>query len=327
MLPSFTIVRPTSLAEALAQLATGDSRLHGGGTDLLGCLHDGVFATPKVVSLSRIQELRGITRAADGGLRIGALTTISELIASGDVAERYRALHQAAQVVASPQLRNQGTLAGNLCQKPRCWYYRGDFPCLRKGGERCFAYDGENQYHCIFGGDMCFMVHPSDTAPALAALGAVCRVAGPGSTRSVPVEALHVPPSDDPQRETVLDPDEIVTEIVLPPLPAGTRSSYRKVRARASWNFALAGAALVVRFDGAQVAEARVFLSGAAPVPWRSRAVEQAIVGRPLDAGTIAAAADAAVAGAEPLAKNAYKLPMFRGLIIDELEKVAASSA
>jgi xanthine dehydrogenase YagS FAD-binding subunit len=323
MLPSFSIVRPTSLDEALAQLAGGDARIHGGGTDLLGCLHDGVFATPKVVSLSRIRELRGIARTADGGLRVGALTTISELIANSDVAGRYRALHQAAQVVASPQLRNQGTLAGNLCQKPRCWYYRGEFHCLRKGGERCFAFEGENQYHCIFGGDTCFIVHPSDTAPALAAHGAVCRVSGPSSSRSVPVDALHVRPSQDPQRETVLDPDEVVTEIVLPPAPAGVRSSYRKVRARASWDFALAGVAMAVRFDGAQVADARVFLSGAAPVPWRAAAVEQAIVGRALDAATIATAAEAAVAGAEPLAKNGYKLPLFRGLITDELEKIA----
>ena len=324
MLPSFSIVRPTSLEEALSQLSAGDARIHGGGTDLLGCLHDGVFATPKVVSLSRVQELRGITRTADGGLRIGALTTISELIANRDVADRYRALHQAAQVVASPQLRNQGTLAGNLCQKPRCWYYRGEFHCLRKGGDHCFAHDGENQYHCIFGGDMCYIVHPSDTAPALAALGAVCRVSGPSSSRSVAVDALHVRPSENPQRETVLEPQEIVTETVLPPPAAGTRSSYRKVRARASWDFALAGVAMALRFDGAVVAEARVFLSGAAPVPWRAAGVEQAIVGRALDAAAIAAAAEAAVAGAEPLAKNGYKLPLFRGLITDELEKIAA---
>jgi xanthine dehydrogenase YagS FAD-binding subunit len=326
MLPSFSIVRPTSLDEALAQLAAGDARIHGGGTDLLGCLHDGVFATPKVVSLGRVQELRGISRTAEGGLSIGALTTISELIANAGVAERYRALHQAAQVVASPQLRNQGTVAGNLCQKPRCWYYRGEFHCLRKGGEKCFAYEGESQYHCIFGGDMCYIVHPSDTAPALAAHGAVCRISGPGATRSVPVDALHVRPSQDPHRETVLEPDEILTEIVLPPPAAGTRSSYRKVRPRASWNFALAGVALALRFDGAAVAEARVFLSGAAPVPWRATGVEQVIVGRVLDAVTIAAAAEAVVEGAEPLAKNGYKIPLFRGLVTDELEKLAARS-
>jgi len=325
MLPSFSIVRPTTLDDALAQLADGEARIHGGGTDLLGCLHDGVFSTPTVVSLGKLPGLAGINTAADGGLQIGAMTTISEIVENDDVTARYGALAQAARVVASPQLRNQGTIAGNLCQKPRCWYYRGDFHCLRKGGELCFAYDGENQYHCIFGGDLCYIVHPSDMAPALAAHGAICRVSGPGSSRSVPVESLHVPPSVDPQRETVLEADEIITEIVLPPPGAGTRSSYRKVRARASWDFALAGVALALRFDGAEVASARVFLSGAAPVPWRATGVERAITGTTLDDATIETAAQAAITGAEPLAKNGYKLPLFKGLVTDELEKIRPS--
>jgi xanthine dehydrogenase YagS FAD-binding subunit len=321
MLPSFSIVRPTSLADALAQLEGGDARIHGGGTDLLGCLHDGVFATDKLVSLSRVPELRGISQTSDGGLRIGALTTLSEIGTNAIIGRHYGALNDAAQVVASPQLRNQGTLAGNLCQKPRCWYYRGEFDCVRKGGEACFAYEGENQYHCIFGGDTCYIVHPSDTAPALAAHGAICRISGPSSSRSVPVEKLHVPPSEDPQRETVLEPDEILTEIVLRPPPEDSRSSYRKVRARASWDFALAGVAMVLRFEGSVVAGARIFLSGAAPVPWRARGVEEAIIGKTLDGPVMAAAAEAAVAGAEPLAKNGYKVPLFRGLIMDELER------
>ena len=322
MLPTFSILRPTTLDDALARLAAGEARIHGGGTDLLGCLHDGVFATPTVVSLGQVPGLAGISATADGGLRIGAMTTISEIVESDDITDRYGALAQAAAVVASPQLRNQGTIAGNLCQKPRCWYYRGDFNCLRKGGEKCFAYEGENQYHCIFGGDLCYIVHPSDTAPALAALGAICRVSGPNSSRSVPVEALHVPPSEDPRRETVLEPDEIITEIVLPPPAAGTRSSYRKVRARASWDFALAGVALVLRFDGDVVADASVFLSGAAPIPWRATGVERAITGKGLDDATIAKAAEAVVAGAEPLANNGYKVPLFQGLITDQLEAI-----
>jgi xanthine dehydrogenase YagS FAD-binding subunit len=322
MLPSFSIVRPTSLADALAQLEGGNARVHGGGTDLLGCLHDGVFAADKVVSLSRVRELRGISRTSDGGLRIGALTTISEIGSNDIIARHYGALHDAAQVVASPQLRNQGTIAGNLCQKPRCWYYRGEFDCVRKGGETCFAYEGENQYHCIFGGDTCYIVHPSDTAPALAAHGAICRISGPSSSRSVPVEKLHVLPSDNPQRETVLEPDEILTEIVLRPPPEDSRASYRKVRARASWDFALAGVAMVLRFEGSVVAGALVFLSGAAPVPWRAQGVEAAIIGTTLDGSAVAAAAEAAVAGAEPLAKNGYKVLLFRGLITDELERV-----
>ena len=170
MLSNFSLARPTSLDEALALLSDGTARIHGGGTDLLGCLHDGVFETTTVVSLGRINELRGIRATNDGGLRIGALTTIADIVAADDIADRYKALSDAARVVASPQLRNQGTLAGNLCQKPRCWYYRGEFDCLRKGGDKCFAYEGENQYHCIFGGELCYIVHPSDTAPALAAI-------------------------------------------------------------------------------------------------------------------------------------------------------------
>jgi xanthine dehydrogenase YagS FAD-binding subunit len=296
--------------------------IHGGGTDVLGCLRDGVFSAENVVSLSSIKELKGIRQASNGGLRIGALTTIAEVAASSAVADTYAALAQAASEVASPQLRNQGTIAGNLCQKPRCWYYRGDFHCLRKGGEKCFAFEGENQYHCIFGGDLCYIVHPSDTAPALAALGAVCRISGPSASRSVAVEAFHVMPTEDPQRETVLAPDEILTEIVVPPPEPGLRSSYRKVRTRGAWDFAIAGVAQAIVFDGATVRSARIFLSGAAPVPWRAKGAEATIIGTSLDDATIAKAAAATVAGAEPLAHNGYKVPLFEGLVKEQLEAI-----
>jgi xanthine dehydrogenase YagS FAD-binding subunit len=320
MLPKFSSTRPASLEAALDTLAKGKARIHGGGTDLIGCLRDGVFGADLLVSLSAIDELRGLRTAGDGSLHIGALTTIAELAADETVAGRYRGLAQAAASVASPQLRNQGTIAGNLCQKPRCWYYRGDFHCLRKGGELCYAFEGENRYHCIFGGEFCYIVHPSDTAPVLAALGAVCRVSGPGSTRSVAVENLHVPPSEDPQRETVLEPDEIITEVVLPAPETGLRSSYRKVRTRAVWDFAIAGVALAIVFDGDSVSSARVFLSGAAPVPWRAKGVEEAITGTKLDDAAIAKAAAASVAGAEPLSGNAYKLDIFKAIVAEELE-------
>jgi xanthine dehydrogenase YagS FAD-binding subunit len=322
MLPKFTYVRPTTVNEALAVLNDRPALIHGGGTDLLGCLREGVFSADTLISLSSIDELKGIRQAKDGGLRIGALATIAEIAASASVAAEYTALAEAAQAVASPQLRNQGTIAGNLCQKPRCWYYRGHFDCLRKGGDKCFAYEGENQYHCIFGGDTCYIVHPSDTAPALAALGAVCRVSGPTSSRSVAVESFHVPPIEDPQRETVLGPDEILTEIILPPPTPGLRSSYRKVRTRGAWDFALAGVALAIVFDGDTVRSARVFLSGAAPVPWRSKATERAIVGTKLDEATIDNAAAATVEGAEPLGQNGYKIPLFEGLMKEQLEAI-----
>lgn len=322
MLPKFNYVRPTTINEALAVLNDRPALIHGGGTDLMGCFRDGVVQADTVVSISAIDELKGIRKASDGGLRIGALTTVADVAAAEPVASSFTALAEAASEVASPQLRNQGTIAGNLCQRPRCWYYRGDFDCLRKGGEICYAFEGDNRYHCIFGGDLCYIVHPSDTAPALAALGAVCRISGPTTSRSVAVEALHVTPTEDPRRETVLAPDEILTEIVLPAPPTGLRSSYRKVRTRGAWDFAIAGVALAVAFEGDTVRSARIFLSGAAPVPWRAKGAEKAIVGSNLDGETIAKAAAETVANAEPLTHNGYKVPLFEGLIKEQLEAI-----
>ena len=321
MLPSFAYVRPKSLDEVVRLLAEGESRPHAGGTDLLGCLRDGVFGTATVVSLGGLAAMKGIRQTADGGLRLGALSTVAEVAENETVRERYAALAEAAASVASPQLRNQGTLGGNLCQKPRCWYYRGDFHCLRKGGGTCFAVAGENEYHCLFGGGPCYIVHPSDIAPALVALEGTVQIAGPQGTRSAPVEQLFVLPDVDVERETTLAPGEIVTEVTLPRPAAGLRSSYRKVRARASWDFALVGVALALRVENGRVGEARVVFSGVAPVPWRARAVEQVLVGRPLDRATIQAAAAAAVEKAEPLEKNAYKVPLLRGLVEERLER------
>jgi xanthine dehydrogenase YagS FAD-binding subunit len=318
MLPQFGYIRVQSLDEAFAQLETEGACVSAGGSDLLGCLRDRVFDCTKVVSLSGVETLRGI--AANGaGLRIGALTRVAEVAVNPLIRERYAVLAQAAEAVASPQLRNQGTIGGNLCQKPRCWYYRGDFHCKRKGGNTCYALAGENQYHCILGGVGCYIVHPSDTAPALVALDATVRIAGRDGTRTVPIEAFHVSPRDDVQRETVLQAGEIVTAIDIPAPPRGFRSSYRKVRARGSWDFALAGVALALRFDGRTVAGARVALSGAAPVPWRAYAVEQAIVGKRLTPEVAARAGEAAVDGATPLKRNGYKVPLFRNLVREAL--------
>jgi len=325
MLSNFAYVCTGSIREAVKQLTSDGSRLHAGGTDLLGCLRDNVFDAEKVVSISRLNALRGIRETPEGGLRIGALTTITEVAESPLVRHRYRALAQAASEVASPQLRNQGTIGGNICQKPRCWYYRGEFHCLRKGGDRCYAVGGENQFHCIFGGDMCYIVHPSDTAPALVALEAVARIVGQRGTRKVPIEHFHILPSQDFQQETVLDPDEIVSEIVLPPAPSGLRSAYRKVRARRSWDFALAGVALALRFNGSTVKKARVVFSGVAPVPWRSREVEETITGRRLDANVAASAGEAAIRAAEPMEKNAYKIPLLRAVVAEELHAIAGA--
>jgi xanthine dehydrogenase YagS FAD-binding subunit len=326
MLPSFDYVRPKSVQAAVTHLNTDSAQAHAGGTDLMGCLRERIFPVGKVVSLIDLQELRGVSEIAGGGLRLGALTTLSALAEHSLVLKRFDGLAQAAAEVGSPQLRNQGTIGGNICQKPRCWYYRGDFTCLRKGGSTCFAVDGENQFHCIFGGGgTCFIVHPSDTAPALIALNATARLAGPKGMRDVPLEKFFVLPEVDVQRETVLERGEIVTEIRIPPPAPGTRSSYRKVRARRSWDFALAGVALALRFEGKRVIGGRVVLSGAAPVPWRSTEVEQVIRGKELTTDVIAAAAKAVTSGAEPLEKNGYKIPLFRGVIEEELSRLSTS--
>lgn len=323
MLPNFTYVCASSEKEAIKHLVSDGARIHAGGTDLLGCLRDHVFTARKIVSISKLDSLHGIRKTAEGGLRIGALTTITEVAQNPIIRDRYHVLAQAASEVASPQLRNQGTIGGNICQKPRCWYYRGEFHCLRKGGDQCFAAEGENQFHCIFGGDICYIVHPSDTSPALLSLGASVQISGKRGSRTVLMEHFHIPPGQDVQKETILEPDEIVTAILLPPASPAMKSSYRKVRARQSWDFALAGTALAIQFSGATVEKARVVFSGVAPVPWRSKEVEKTITGKRLDANLAAKAAEAAVKGAEAMEKNAYKIPLLRGIVEEELIAIA----
>ncbi len=318
-MPNFTYIRPKSLKETFQHLSAGNARIHAGGTDLLGCLRDGVFTTEKVVSITRIDELKRVERLKDGSFRIGALTTITELANHPLIKERYPALAQAALEVASPQLRNQGTVGGNLCQKPRCWYYRGEFNCTRKGGARCFAILGENQYHCVLGGRGCYIVHPSDLAPVLMAYGASIEITGAGGTKKIPIDKLLVLPEQAITRETALAPDEVLTAVLLPPMAQGSRSSYRKVRARGSWDFALAGVALALRFYEGKVTSAKIVLSGAAPIPWRCPDSEKIITGQSLNDEIIARAAAAAMREARPMQYNEYKIELFKGLITEEL--------
>lgn len=318
MLPNFAYIRARSKQEALDNLASQGAYVHAGGTDLLGCARDEVFEVEKLVSISRLEELKGITHADEGGIRIGALTTISEIATSAVIRESYPGLAQAASDVASPQLRNQGTLGGNLCQRPRCWYFRGDFHCAKKGGDMCYAVEGENRYHAIFGGDPCYIVHPSDTAPMLVALGAEVRISGARGERSMALEDFFVLPDQDLERENVLQQGEIVTEVVLP-AASGVKSSYRKIRERGAWDFALVSVALAVRLSGSTVAEARVVLGGVAPAPWRSAAAEAALIGKEPNPSVAAAVAAAAVAGAQPLEQNAYKVLLAKGALMESL--------
>ncbi|NJD18287.1 MAG: xanthine dehydrogenase family protein subunit M [Gemmatimonadetes bacterium] len=324
MLKNFAYVRATSVDEAVEQLRAAGGRVHAGGTDLIGCLRDGVFDAERVVSIAALEALKGIREQSGGGLRSGALTRVAEVAASPVIAERYAALARAASEVGTPQLRNQGTLGGNICQKTRCAYYRGPFPCRRKGGTHCFAEVGNNEAHAIFGGGRCYMVHPSDTAPALIALNASVAVQGPRGSRTVPLDKFFVLPSVDPTRETVLEQGEVVTEVLLPPPGTGLRSSYRKVRSRRSWDFALVGVALALRKDsGGTVSEARVVFSGVAPAPWRSAATEGVITGQRLTEDVVRRAAEAAVEEADPMPDNFYKVDLLQGIVAQELAAMA----
>jgi xanthine dehydrogenase YagS FAD-binding subunit len=283
-----------------------------------------VFQSNRLVSLNNVKDLKGIRSRPGGGWRIGALTTLTEVAEHPQILQSYPVLAQAAASVGTPQLRNQGTLGGNLCQRPRCWYFRGQFHCRRKGGETCFAEAGQSQYHAIFGASQCYIVHPSDTAPALVALDAKLSVAGRRGTRVVPITSFFVLPKDSLIKENVLEPGEFVTEILLDAPRAGARGTYRKVRERASFDFALAGAAVVVVVAEGKVKTARVVLSGVAPAPWRSAEAEKAIIGKPLDAASIAAAAEAATKGAVPMGDNGYKVPMVRGVVEETLSTLSA---
>jgi len=320
---NFAYVKAGSVAEAVKALGAKGARLYAGGTDLMGCMIDEVFQVDKVVSISGLRELKGVSARPDGGLKIGALTTIAGIAAHPSIAGKYAALAQAAAEVASPQLRNQGTIGGNICQRPRCWYFRGEFHCAKKGGDICYAVGGENQYHAIYGGGPCFFVHPSDTAVALTVLQAQLVIAGPARNVTVTIDKFFVGPDQSIEKENILAPGEIVTEIHLPPVGSGVRSSYRKIRGRGAWDFALVSVGLMLQFTNQAVSAARVVLGGVGPYPWRAEAAEKALTGRKIDGAAAAAAGRAAIEGASPLRDNAYKIQMVSGAVEESVLALA----
>jgi xanthine dehydrogenase YagS FAD-binding subunit len=286
----------------------------GGGSDLLALVKERVVSPDVIVSLKRIQ---GFDRVAPegGGLAIGGLITLDALSRDPAVRRQYAVLAEAAESVATPQIRNVGTLAGNLCQRPWCWYYRNGFPCFKAGGNQCFSIAGENQFHAIFGGGPSYIVHPSDTAPALIALDAAFRIAGPAGERKVAAADFFVLPRQNASAENILANDEVLTSVQIPAQRAGMRSVYAKVLDREAWTHAVISAAIVLQMDGPTCRDARVVLGGVAPIPWRLPEVERALTGQPITEETAARAGDLAIAGARPLAKNAYKLPLTKNLV------------
>jgi xanthine dehydrogenase YagS FAD-binding subunit len=320
----FELARATSPAAARDLLAEKPgSVFKAGGIDLIDHLKEHLVEPPRVVDLKTIPGLDGITAAADGSLRIGPLATLARVAADAGVRKSHTALAQACAEAASPQIRNVATVGGNLLQRPRCWYYRLEsYQCLKKGGDVCFAVGGENRYHAVFGGGPSYAVHPSNAAVPLLAFGASFILEGEQGSRTVPASEFFTSPAKDPERENQLRPGEILTEIRVP-AAAGVRSVYQDVRERAAFDWPLVSAAVALKVEGGVVREARVVLGAVAPVPWRSAKAEQALVGKPLEEATAAAAARAAVFGATPLSDNGYKVGLVQTLVRRALMSIA----
>jgi xanthine dehydrogenase YagS FAD-binding subunit len=318
-MPAFELFQPASIDDALALLDRYGSEawVLAGGLDSFDWLKDRAKRTNVVVDLSQIQELRGI-KEADGGLEIGAMTTLTEVARHAGVRERYGLLMEAADLVASPQIRNQGTLGGNVSQDTRCWYYRSGWTCYRAGGNICYADTPTaiNREHAILQADRCVAVSPSDTAPALIALDAkmVLRRAG-GGERVVDAEDYFVGPDLDITRMTVLRPGELLTAVRLPGTWAGAQFYFEKVRDRQVWDFPLVNVASAIKASGTTIQAARIAVGAVAARPLRLTAVEQAVAGQPRSEETATRAGELAIQGAAPLRYNGYKIPLMRNLV------------
>jgi xanthine dehydrogenase YagS FAD-binding subunit len=278
----------------------------------------------RVVNLKGIRGLDRIQGNARTGLTIGALVTLSQLEENPVVRASFPGLAEAAHSIATPQIRNLGTVGGNLCQRPRCWYYRlEEVICLKKGGSECYAAKGENKYNAILGGGPSYIVHPSDLAPMLLALGASVSVVGAEGKRVITLDKFFILPADgNIRRENVLKNDEIITQIQVPASPVAARSTYLKFKERESMDFALASVAAAVQLRANKsIAQARVVLGGVAPIPWRAPQAEQFLVGKTLSPDVLAEAARLALQGAQPLEKNAYKVPLAQTLVRRALAK------
>jgi len=306
-LKAFAYVNATNEKEALAALAKAErGRMlpMAGGMDLLGLMKDYIVSPERVVSIRNLDQT---IASADGGLRIGAAVKIADLVEHAQARKMYPALITAAEDVGTPQIRNVGTVGGNIMQRPRCWYFRNEeFNCLKKGGSRCFAVEGENQYHAIFGDGPCHIVHPSSLAVPVIAYGGRFRVAGPNGAREIDAGQFFQMPDQNLYGETVLQPNEIVTHVLLP--PPGQRSAAYEVRFKQSHDWPLAAAAVNLVMSGSTVKTARVVLGAVAPTPWRAQAAERVLAGKVITEAIATEAAGAALAGARAMSGNAYKI-------------------
>lgn len=311
---AFEYARPKSVQEALKLLAgeQGDALPLAGGTDLISLMKDGVATPKRLVSLQHVNEFKGISLRGESGLRLGAAVTFDELMESAEVQQHYPALVQAADGVRSPQIRSIGTVAGDLCQRPRCWYYRAGFGLLAVYKNRPLVPDGDNRYHAILGNSgPAYFVSPSNLAPILIALDAKLKLHGPQGARELSVKEFFVTPKGEGELEHALRPGELVTEIVVPP-PGDVKMAIYEIRQKEALDWPLAAAAVVLKLEGGNVLSARVVLGHVAPVPWPSPEAEEALKGKSVNEDVAWDAGKAALSKATPLSKNAYKVQLAR---------------
>ncbi len=314
---TFQYAKPASIEQVTSFLAKGKANvfLMAGGTDLLGEIKEGIIAPDLVVDLRAIPNLSYIKKEKDGVL-VGALTTVAELAENPIIQQDYPVLHQAARVVASPQLRNMGTVGGNLCQRPRCWYYRdSQVLCTKKGGTKCYAEKGKNKYHAILGGGICYAVYPSDLAPALIALDAKIVIASPQGERSVPLAEFYAPPLVNVRKENILSRQEVVREVRIPSAQNGDKSAYTKFTERGAWDFAVVSVAVKGTISGGVIDDIRIVCGGVAPIPWRLGKAEDLIKRRRASDTLIRQSARAAAADSKPLEENGYKVALLETVL------------
>ncbi len=318
VMPAFELFQPASISDALAILNRhgSDAWVMAGGLDSFDWLKDRIKRPGVVVDLSQVQGLRGI-KEQNGGLEIGAATTLTEVAGHLVIRDKFGLLMEAAGLVASPQIRNQGTIGGNVSQDTRCWYYRSGWTCYRAGGNICYADTPTaiNREHAILGADRCVAVNPSDTAPALVALDAQMVIQSARGERLVPAEDYFIGPAVDITRMTVLAPGELLTAIRIPSTWAGAQFYFEKVRDRNVWDFPLLNVASAMRYSGQAITGIRMVVNAAAARPLRLHAVEAAVVGKPRNEQTAVLAGEIAVQGAQPLRYNGYKIPLMRNLV------------
>ncbi len=325
----FEYVSPTTRTQAISLLAAtwGNTEVLAGGTDLLALMKDDVVAPKRLVNIKDIADLSGVSWNAQG-LRVGALTTLGELADDENVRKNYPALSEALLEAASPQIRNMATLGGNLCQRPRCWYFRNGLGLLPKdetGKELVAA--GENRYHAILGNQgAAKFVSPSTVVPILIAYGAKIRLEGPKGKRELPLEKFFVIPKTAGERERDLRPNEVVTDILIPPA-SDVKAAHYEIRQKEAFDWPLAVTAVVLKMQGSNVQSARIVLGYVAPVPWPSPEAQEAIIGRPVNKETAQNAADAALSKANPLSQNAYKVKLAKVALTRALLKAASGGA